>query len=260
MERSAIENIPVVVLAGGEGQRLRPYTWVVPKPLLPIGNTSVLELLLVQLQRQGFAQVILAVSYLAELVEAGCGDGSRFGLQIRYSREPTPLSTAGPLKLIDGLSSTFLTVNGDVLTDFRYEPLLRFHKERGAVATIAAQRRRIEIDFGVIEKRGNERLGRYIEKPSYDYLVSMGLNVLEPRVLDYIEPGEKLDMPVLMQRLGDAGERVLVFETECLWLDIGREDDYERAIDLFSQRSDFLTDLDAAPLRRVPRRARGTGS
>ena len=244
MNRSPIEDVPVVVLAGGEGQRLRPYTTVVPKPLLPIGNTSVLELLLVQLKRQGFAKAVLAVSYLAELVEGTCGDGSRFGLEIRYSREPRPLSTAGPLKLIDGLSSTFLTVNGDLLTNFRYEPLLRFHRERGAVATIAAQRRRIEIDFGVIEKTGDDLLARYIEKPSYDYLVSIGLNVLEPRVLDYIGAGEKLDMPELMQRLGDAGEPVLVFETECLWLDIGRKDDYERAIDLFNNRSDFLADLD----------------
>lgn len=246
MHPSSLDQVPVVVLAGGEGQRLRPYTTVVPKPLLPIGNTSVLELLLAQLKRQGFAKAFLAVSYLAELVEAACGDGSRFGLEIRYSREPLPLSTAGPLKLIDGLSSTFLSVNGDLLTNFRYEPLLRFHKESGAVATIAAQRRRIEIDFGVIEKNGGNRLGRYIEKPSYDYLVSIGINVLEPRALDFIGAGERLDMPGLMQRLSEAGERVLVFESECLWLDIGRKDDYERAIDLFNNRSDFLADLDVS--------------
>lgn len=242
MKRSPLAEVPVVILAGGQGQRLRPYTTVVPKPLLPIGNRSVLELSLGQLKRQGFTRVFLAVSYLAELVEAACGDGSRFGLEIRYSREPSSLSTAGPLKLVEGLSGTFLALNGDVLTNFTYAPLLRFHRERGSVATVVAQRRRIEIEFGVIEKNGDDRLDAYVEKPSYDYLVSMGVYLLEPRVLDYMGAGERLDMPGLLRRLKDAGERVLVFETDCLWLDIGRKDDYERAIDLLNDRQDLLAD------------------
>ena len=140
-----------VILAGGEGTRLRPYTTILPKPLMPVGEMPILEIVLRQLKHRGFDRVTLAVSYLAELIEAFCGDGSRFGLEIRYSREPRALSTAGPLKLVPGLDETFLVMNGDVLTTLDYAALVRFHRDRGAAATIAMHRRTIEIDFGVIE-------------------------------------------------------------------------------------------------------------
>jgi NDP-mannose synthase len=230
------ETVQVVILAGGEGQRLRPYTTVLPKPLMPIGDHAILEILLTQLGRHGFRRVTLAVSYLAELIQASCGDGGRFGVELRYSREPKPLSTAGPLKLLPDLDESFLVVNGDVLTDLDYDAVLDFHRRSGAVATIAAQRRRVEIDFGVVETDGESRLERYLEKPVYEHLVSMGINAFEPRALRYIEPGETLEMPQLMTRLKEAGERVLVYEADCLWLDIGRRDDYERAITLFGER------------------------
>ncbi|OGF16963.1 MAG: nucleoside-diphosphate-sugar pyrophosphorylase [Candidatus Eisenbacteria bacterium RBG_16_71_46] len=230
-----------VILAGGEGTRLRPYTTVLPKPLMPVGEMPILEIVLRQLKHRGFDRVTLAVSYLAELIEAFCGDGSRFGLEIRYSREPRALSTAGPLKLVPGLDETFLVMNGDVLTTLDYAALVRFHRDRGAAATIAMHRRTIEIDFGVIEAGADGALERYIEKPRYHYTVSMGVNVLEPRALAHIGENEALGMPDLLLRLKAAGETVVAYEEPCLWLDIGRVDDYEKALDVFaSRRAEFL--------------------
>ena len=230
-----------VILAGGMGTRLRPYTTVFPKPLMPVGDMPILELVLRQLKRHGFNRITLAVSHLAELIEAFCGDGSRFGLKIRYSREPKMLSTAGPLRLIDGLDDTFLVMNGDLLTTLDYAAAVRFHRERKACATICMQKRHVKIDYGVIEADPEGRLSRYIEKPQIDYAVSMGINILEPRALGYIRPDEVLGMPDLMLRLMEAGETVMTFEAPGLWLDIGRPEDYERAVEIFlDRREEFL--------------------
>jgi NDP-sugar pyrophosphorylase family protein len=231
-----------VILAGGKGTRLRPYTTVLPKPLMPIGDMPILEVVLRQLSYAGFTRATLAVSYLAELIEAFCGDGSRFGLSVRYSREEQELSTAGPLKLIDGLNDTFLVMNGDVLTTLDYRGLVEAHRRAGAAATIAAHPRTVKIDYGVLEISPEETLDAYIEKPEFAYTVSMGINVLEPRALDHIRPGEALGMPDLMLRLKEAGEKVLVHRAPCRWLDIGRQADYEEAADTFQTlRSEFLT-------------------
>ena len=230
-----------VILAGGKGTRLRPYTTVLPKPLMPIGEMPILEIVLRQLAHAGFGRVTLAVSYLAELIEAYCGDGARFGLTIEYSRELEALSTAGPLKLIQGLDRTFLVMNGDVLTTLDYAAMIRHHRDSGAAATIAVHRRTTKVDFGVVETGAGGDLAHYIEKPEYSYLVSMGINVLEPVALEHIRPGESLGMPDLMTRLKNAGLRVATYEAPCLWLDIGRVDDYESALDTFeSRRAEFL--------------------
>jgi NDP-sugar pyrophosphorylase family protein len=230
-----------VILAGGKGTRLRPYTTVLPKPLMPIGDMPVLEVVLRQLRRSGFDRVTLAVSYLAELIEAYCGDGSRLGLDLRYSRETRELSTAGPLKLVKDLDGTFLTMNGDILTTLDYAALFAHHRREGAAATIAVHRRTVKIDYGVIEADAAGVLERYVEKPEYRYRVSMGINVFEPRVLDHIGVDEKLTIPDLMLRLKAAGQKVATFESECLWLDIGRPEDHEKAVELFdSMRSTFL--------------------
>jgi len=230
-----------VILAGGEGTRLRPYTTVLPKPLMPVGDMPILEIVLRQLRRSGFTRATLAVSYLAELIEAFCGDGARFGLEIRYSREPRPLSTAGPLKLVPGLDETFLVMNGDILTTLDYGALVRHHRAQGAAATLAIHRRSVKVDFGVVETGTAGVLERYIEKPEYHYTVSMGVNVLEPRALAHIAEGESLGMPDLLLRLRAAGEKVVAYEAPCLWLDIGRVDDYERALDTFvARRAEIL--------------------
>ena len=232
-----------VILAGGKGTRLRPYTTVLPKPLMPIGDMPVLEVVLRQLKQNGFDQVTLAVSYLGELIEAYCGDGSRFGLDLSYSHEDKELSTAGPLKLVKGLTDTFLTMNGDILTTLDYRALLEHHRREKAAATIALHRRTVRIDYGVIENDDEGRLVHYIEKPEYHYQVSMGVNVFEPWVLDYIGHGERLTIPDLMLRLKDNGKTVSTFESDCLWLDIGRPEDHEKAVELFdSMRATFLGD------------------
>lgn len=230
-----------VILAGGQGTRLRPYTTVLPKPLMPIGDMPILEVVLRQLERAGIRRVTLAVSYLAELIEAFCGDGGRFGLDIRYSREPRMLSTAGPLKLVPDLDATFLVMNGDVLTTLDYRAMLAQHVASGATATLAMHRRTVKIDYGVVEANGDGTLNAYLEKPEYHYTVSMGINVLEPRALAFIGDDESLGMPDLMLRLKAAGEKVCVYEAPCTWLDIGRMDDYETALETFeSNRDGFL--------------------
>jgi len=220
-----------VILAGGQGTRLRPYTTVLPKPLMPVGDMPILEIVLRQLKRAGFSQVTLAVSYLGELIQAYCGDGSRFGLRIDYSRELQSLSTAGPLRLIPGLDDTFLVMNGDLLTTLDYRKLFEHHRASGAAATIAMHRRSVKIDFGVVETGAGGELERYIEKPEYHYSVSMGINILEPVALG---------MPDLMLRLKAAGHRVATYEAPCRWLDIGRVDDYAKAQEEFAENAEIF--------------------
>jgi NDP-sugar pyrophosphorylase family protein len=208
----------------------------------------ILEIVLRQLKRSGVTRVTLAVSYLAELIEAFCGDGARFGLDIRYSRETKALSTAGPLKLVPDLEGTFLVMNGDILTTLDYAALVAHHRSQGAAATLAMHRRSVKIDYGVVEARADGLLERYIEKPEYHYTVSMGVNVLEARALEHIADGEALGMPDLLLRLKAAGEKVVAYEAPCLGLDIGRVDDYESALETFrARRAEFLGDGADAP-------------
>jgi NDP-mannose synthase len=218
-----------VILAGGKGTRLRPYTASLPKPLVPVGDQPIIELVIRQLRHRGFREVIVSTGHLAELIEAYCGDGKKWGLKIRYVREDKPLSTAGALKLIRGLKSDFLTINGDILTTLDFKALFRFHEKRGAAATVAVCKRKRVVDFGVIGLDGSARLVSYNEKPSYEYLVSMGVNVFDRKVLELIGRGESLGIPELIARLRAAGENVLGFSTSADWLDIGRPEDYETA-------------------------------
>jgi NDP-sugar pyrophosphorylase family protein len=232
-----------VVLAGGKGTRLAPYTTVLPKPLMPVGDMPILEIVLRQLARSGFREVSLAVGYLAELLMAYCGDGSKFGLQIAYSREERPLGTAGPISLVPDLDETFLVMNGDLLTTLDYREMVRFHKERGCIATLAAYQREVKIDLGVIEADEEDRVRDYIEKPVYRYLVSTGVYIFEPEVLEFIPPGAHLDLPELVLRLKGQGQPVSIYRFDGYWLDIGRHDDYEVAVQEFlMHREAFLPD------------------
>src|SRR5512143_1547170 len=163
-----------VVLAGGKGTRLLPYTRIFPKPLIPIGEMPILEVLIRQMRRAEVTDVVLAVGHLSELMRAFFQDGSQFGLNITYSYEQCPLGTAGPLALIDGLDATFLVTNGDVLTTLPIAELIAAHQASGAAATIAMHARKIKIDLGVIRLNGGQEVNDYIEKPTIDYLVSMG--------------------------------------------------------------------------------------
>lgn len=229
-----------VILAGGKGTRLAPYTTVLPKPLMPIGDMPILEIVIRQLARYGFTGITLAVGHLAELVMAYCGDGSKFGVRIDYSREEQPLGTAGPIALIPNLQETFLVMNGDLLSTLDYSAMWRHHRERGAMATLASYRRDIKIDLGVIEAEDGW-VKDYIEKPTYHYAVSTGIYIFEPRILDYIERGSHLDLPELVLRLLAENQKVNIYNFDGYWLDIGRHDDYETAMEEFAaHRTDFL--------------------
>jgi NDP-sugar pyrophosphorylase family protein len=233
--------VKAVILAGGKGRRLAPYTQIIPKPLLPIGDAPILEVLLRQMKSAGIEDIILAIGHLGDLLRAYFQDGARFGLHISYSYEESPLGTAGPLALVQGLEKTFLVTNGDVLTTLHLQDLIAFHRDQKAAATIAIHQRKAMIDLGVVQCDGGNRITGYVEKPSFDYLVSMGLYVFEPRVLSYIPANEYLDFPDLVQRLLDAGEKVAGFPFEGYWQDLGRPDDYERAAEDFeTMHSQFL--------------------
>jgi NDP-sugar pyrophosphorylase family protein len=230
-----------VILAGGKGTRLAPYTSVLPKPLMPVGDMPILEIVISQLERRGITQITLAVGHLATLLQTFFGDGSRYGVQIDYAFEEQPLGTAGPLALIPGLDEPFIVMNGDVLTTLDYSALMQYHRRQQACATIAMHKREVHIDLGVIEMDGGNRIRGYIEKPRYDYRVSMGIYVFEPCVIPYIPVGEYFDFPNLIHRLLESGEIVVGYPYNGYWLDIGRPDDYTQAVqDFESMRSEFL--------------------
>lgn len=226
-----------MILAGGQGTRLRPYTTVLPKPLMPIGDRPVLDIVVRQLKAHGFERITMATGYLAELIEAFFGDGHNYGIPIDYYREHEPLGTVGALSLIDGLADAdVLVMNGDILTDIDYRALLDRHAAGDAAATIATKVRHVQVSLGVL-RFGDEgdptRLTGYDEKPEIDFTASMGVYCFAPRALAYIEPGERLDFPDLILRLIAAGEVVRAWPSEDYWLDIGRHDDYETAQEEF---------------------------
>jgi NDP-mannose synthase len=219
-----------IILAGGKGKRLRPYTIAFPKPLMPIGDHPILEIIIQQLKVQGITEITLAVGHLAELIMAFFNDGSKFGVKIKYAKEPNPLGTAGPLaSMKNDLNEPFLMMNGDILTTLNYHTFLKYHKESGAVATIALNKRNVYIDFGVAELDSDNKIVNYIEKPIIDYLVSAGIYAFDPKVLEYIQDDQYLDFPDLVKKLISAGECVKGYVHEGYWLDIGRPDDYEKA-------------------------------
>lgn len=235
-----------VILAGGVGSRLAPYTLVFPKPLMPLGSTPILEVVVRQLARRGFEEVIVATGHLAELIETFFGSGDAFGIPIRYVREDEPLGTAGALGLVDGLDAPFLVMNGDILTTLDYGRLLDEHVASGADMTIATHEREQLVDFGVIEADETSDVTGYVEKPRLNYNVSMGVYALSPSALDAIEPGERLDIPVLVERLLASSRRVRVFPFEGFWLDIGRHDDFARAQEEFEIRKNELYGVEPA--------------
>ena len=230
-----------VILAGGKGTRLRPYTTVFPKPLVPVGDVPILEIVLRQLKRYGVTDITLAVGHLAELLQAFFGDGSKFGLNIDYSFEDKPLGTVGPLGLIDGLDEDFLVLNGDLLTTLPFGDLMDTHKREDAAATIAVHRRDVRIDLGVLALDDASSVSEYIEKPTYHYQVSMGVYAFSPRILPLIPKDEYFDFPTLVNLLLQQGQKVYGYQSDHYWLDIGRPDDYQQAIDEFeAHRSEFL--------------------
>jgi NDP-mannose synthase len=229
----------VVVLAGGTGTRLRPYTTVLPKPLMPVGDMPVLEILLRRLVAAGFTRVNLAVGHLAELIEAYFGDGKRFGLELVYWRESKPLGTAGPLAEMELASGRVLVMNGDLLTTLEFAGLVDGHVASGAAATLAVLSREVPIDFGVVHVDG-DRVAAFEEKPVITYDVSMGVYVFEQRVVELIPYAVHYDFPDLLGEVLERGWPVNAHRSTDFWLDIGRIEDYERALDTFEDLRDAL--------------------
>lgn len=222
-----------VILAGGKGTRLRPLTTALPKPLVPVGERPIIEVVLRQLKNRGFKDVIVSVGHLAELIEAYCGDGRRWGLRVRYAREAKPLSTAGALRGVKGLEPHFLTINGDVLTTLDFKALYDTHRKTKADATVAVCERSTTVSFGVVELGKDSRITGWNEKPTLRYQVSMGVNVFSRASLKLLKPGQPLGIPEFLTRIREDGGRVLGYKSKAEWLDIGRPEDYEAAQALF---------------------------
>lgn len=232
-----------IILAGGKGTRLRPYTTVIPKPLMPVGDIPIVAVILRQLMRAGFTEVFLAVNYLHHLFEAVLGQGDLFGLKVHYSLETQELGTAGPIAMVlDRLDDNFLVMNGDVLTTFDYSALFNHHVSRGCDATIGVHTRQVNIDFGVVKATEDGLLRGYDEKPTLTYDVSMGINVLKREaVRPFLRMDQRLDLPTLMLNMAQAQRKVCCFKTDSFWLDIGRIDDYHHANSVFeSMRGEFI--------------------
>ena len=236
-----------VILAGGKGTRLKPFTMTIPKPLLPLGDIPVLEVVISQLASSGFERIVLSLGHMAPIFASIVGDGQRWGVNIECCVEKEPLGTAGPLHLVKDLEDTFIVMNGDLLTTIDYRKLIAFHLGSDAWGTIAVKRREIKIDFGVVEMTNAGLLCDYREKPTISYDVSMGINVLARRCLELIPRGKKCDMPQLMMAMQHAGKRVACYKTDCYWQDIGRFDDYQQAsADFVAAPSEFLPYLKGA--------------
>lgn len=246
-----------VILAGGKGTRLHPYTTSFPKPLMPVGDRPILEILVKQLARAGYGRLFFGVGHLAELIRAYFGDGTKWNVHIEYAYEDQPLGTAGPLRaLADRLPPHFLVCNGDVLSDRDYGGFLDDHitGDPPRLLTISTHRRVLHSEYGVLECADNGLVQDYIEKPTYPLCVSEGVYAFSKSVLDWIPPDQRIDFPDLVKRLLRSGEPVATDEHTGLWLDIGRPDDYEKAQQLCMQHPEVFADecTGDAPVDRQP--------
>jgi NDP-sugar pyrophosphorylase family protein len=240
MSEARDRPVEAVILAGGIGTRLRPYSHIIPKPLVPIHGIPVIEIVLRQLARYDFRKVAITLGYQADLIKAHIADGSRFGLDVSYNLEEKPLGTAAPVANVENLAENFLVLNGDLITTLDYRNLFAYHLESGGSLTIAAHERFVPVEFGVIQGEDGYVSG-YVEKPNLQYRVSMGIYTFNRDVLQYIKRGERLDFPNLVLTMLNDGEPVRFYPFEGYWLDIGSGADFERAVDQFpSMRKELL--------------------
>lgn len=215
-----------VILAGGEGSRLQPYTLILPKPLMPVGDLPVIEILLKWLRQNGIKKVYITIGYLGKLIRSICNDGEKWDMEIFYSEEPEALGTIGPLHLLrNQLNSTFLVVNGDLITDLNLHSFIKFHKERGGILTIGVTEKSINLDFGVLRSEDG-RMTEFFEKPTLKHQVSMGIYCMEPAILDIIPKGVPFGFDDLINDMFDHGLPVYIYEHKGYWMDIGREEDF----------------------------------
>lgn len=225
-----------IILAGGMGTRLKPYTVVLPKPLMPIGDFPILEVIIRQLTHHGFNRITLTVNHQADIIKAFCGDGSKWGITIDYSLEDKPLSTMGPLTLIKDLPENFLVMNGDILSDINYGSFYDEHVKAGDLFTISSHVRETVNLYGILDKDESGYLSGFREKPVTTFEVSMGVYMLNKRVLDFIPYDQPYGFDKLMLDLLACKEKVRVKPFKGYWLDIGRPDDYIQAIEEFEEK------------------------
>jgi NDP-mannose synthase len=229
-----------VILAGGKGTRLKPYTLVLPKPLMPIGETPILEIIIKKLAKYGFNHITLAVNHQAEIIKAFFGNGEKWNVKIDYSLETIPLSTMGPLNLISNLPDDFLIMNGDVITDLDFDKFYYEHVHNGNIFTISSYSREQVNDYGVLEYNEFGKLTEFNEKPITQFEVSMGVYMANKRILDYIPAGRMYGFDHLMIDLLKSGTPANVKKHTGYWLDIGRPDDYLEAVKKYDKDNSFF--------------------
>ena len=229
-----------IILAGGKGTRLKPFTITIPKPLMPIGDLPILEIVLRQLSSYGFKDITITVNHLAELIMAFFANGSKLNMDIKYSMEEEFLGTAGPLSLISGYEENFLVMNGDLLTTLNYGKLFDYHLKNKNDITIASYTKEVKIDLGVLHST-DSMFHEYIEKPTYTFDVSTGIYIIGRNCLSFLKRGERLDMPDFIRLLHRQGKKIMCYKDDYLWLDIGRVEDYEKATEIFNtNQKEFL--------------------
>ncbi len=221
-----------VILAGGKGRRLRPYTTILPKPMMPIGEKPILGMIIEKLAESGIRKIVMTVGYLAGIIEAYFGNGEKYGVEIEYFVESEPLGTAGCLSLIDDLEEEFIVTNGDILSELDFNELVECHRKSGKNVTICSYRKEVPISLGVLELQNDEVLD-YIEKPTYEFNVSTGIYVLSRSVVENIPKNQYFDFPTLIKKLISLKEPINVFKFEGEWFDIGREEDYKIVLEKY---------------------------
>lgn len=223
-----------VIMAGGEGVRLRPLTYAVPKPLLPLGDFTVIEFLIRGLAAEAVEQVHVLASYQFDKFRRCLEYGPRYGVDITLTREDERMGTVGGVADIrDRLAEPFLLLNADIVLQADFQAMYARHVEEGAALTLGVIRYESQVPYGVVSTRADGSFAGLQEKPSQNYTISVGANIVDPRALDHL-PGGRADLPGLVADLHAAGERIVTYELEGLWLDVGRATDYERAIDLLA--------------------------
>jgi len=223
-------RLRAVILAGGKGTRLKPYTVNFPKPLMPINDKPILEILIRQLKKKGFTDIIIAAGHMGEMIRLYFHDGRKLGVNITYSREEKMLGTAGPLHALrHTLKGTFLLINGDVISDVDFREMLDFHRKNSNQVTIGLAKRTVHIDFGIVQLNEKQEFDRWSEKPDLEYWVSMGIYFMEPEVIDHIPGGKFFNLPELIVKMKKDKKKIKGYMHHGYWLDIGRPEDYERA-------------------------------
>ena len=222
--------VHAVIMAGGFGKRLASLTTKMPKPMLPVGDRPLMERILGQLQQAGIRRVNVTTHFMPEKIIDHFGDGARFGLEMNYINEECPLGTAGAISLLEESDEPFLVMNGDILTGVDFRALHAYHKENAAAMTVGIRKYEIKVPYGVVEHQGY-RVDRIDEKPCLEFFVSAGIYLIEPSVRTYIPSGQRYDMPDLIRSLVADGRTVVSYPILEYWLDIGKPNDYEQALD-----------------------------